>query len=219
MASRFGRNQKRRLNETIARLQAERDAALVLLDYAQNGEWRRATERGVKALTDFGVVTNCKIIDEDPDYRGMIRRRAEITLFATDYGKALDYFSCYSGLVGFRGIAWKISTTNFNQRYEGGIRLRDEQIEIELEAIGGGPKNPYRFKDRYYPRHHVARTITGPDFYEITDGSRTNVQSDRLWPDRLDGQYLRDLVGDPVSDRAFRDLYECRPSPSWSETH
>jgi hypothetical protein len=219
MASRFGRNQKRRLHAEVARLEAERDAALVLLDYAQNGEWRRATEPGVKALTDFGVITTCKIIDEDPDPRGMIRRRAEITLYATDYGKALDYFSAYSGLVGFRGIAWKIATSNFYNRYEGGIRLGDDQIEIELEAIGGGPKNPYRFKDRYYPRHHAARTIVGSTYYEITDGARTNVQSERLWPDRLDRQYIRDLVGDPVSYHAFRDRYECRPSPLQREPH
>jgi len=145
LSKRYGRNQKRRDREEIARLRKE-------LDLAITGGFARARP-GDMALEDFiGTPISIDINDSEDGFT--ITRKAVIrALPASRTGtKSLCYHVAYSGFVAWRGIRWITRMPHLMD--PAGAYYDAEVIEIELQALGD--------RDDRQPiaRPHF-RTVTG----------------------------------------------------------
>jgi hypothetical protein len=132
MSKRFGRNQRRRLREEVARLTLTKDSAIAAMAIMDIGPWLPATPK-IARLEDLCLYFKEIEVTESMTYRG-IRRKARVSLIIDDATFRRLNDAHYSS-VAWRGIQWRMDAVDYDH-YRG---LREEnEIEIDLDAIGAG---------------------------------------------------------------------------------
>lgn len=146
MSKHYGRNQRRRHREEIARLEQE-------LRLAITGGFAPATGRH-QNLDEF-VTTFISVDLREIEDAFTIRREATIRFVPegkSEY-KTLVYASAYSGLVEWRGIVWQIVMPH---RVEATESFYDaEVVEFDLRAIGhrDSARKPFCFPEARFIKH------------------------------------------------------------------
>lgn len=126
MSKRFGRNQKRKARNEIARLSRE-------LDLAITGGFARATGRWPALDPLIGIPIFVETLDAEDGFS--ISRTTKLRFLLTDYSekKGVLYHMAYSGAVEWRGVVWRVAKF---QPTSSDTFMQDQIIELELEAIG-----------------------------------------------------------------------------------